>query len=310
MASAAPIKNIIVLGATGNIGIPIVKALVNHPARYNVTAVTRDKAKASPFPMQATVEESDLSDDSLRSIFLGQDAIVSCVATPLLLRQKAIIDIAIESGVRRFLPSEFGMDSGNPNASIYLPVVGQKNQVTDYLKAKEDKISWTAVIVGAFFDWSLRMQNPLGWNIPEAKAMVYDTGDYEYEATNLDKIGEAVAAILAPEHERKTTNEYVYVNSFTITQNQVLAALEEASGKKFDVTKDTSQGTRERALEIQKKEPGSGLAVFMLIVASFFGQGAINEYSKNTTSGLWNDRLGLREESLEETVRNEVARWK
>ena len=143
------IKNIIVLGATGNSGLPIIKALVEHPAKFVVTAVTRDKTKAQ-FPTPVKVIESDLSPESLREIFKGQDAIVSCVAAPLVPYQDEIVNAAIDCGVSRFLPSEFGIDSANPSAREYLPSIGKKNEVIDYLKTKEDKISWTAVIVGSF----------------------------------------------------------------------------------------------------------------------------------------------------------------
>jgi nucleoside-diphosphate-sugar epimerase len=305
MASTTPIKNVLVLGSTGNIGSPIVHALVKHPARYNVTAVTRDTSKAS-FPPGVKVVASDLSNESLQAIFKGQDAIVSCVPGPATLRQKEMIDIAISLGVRRFLPSEFGMNSAHPEAAKHVPGIGPKVEVTEYLKSKEDQISWTAVIVGSFLDWSLRMRNPVNWNIPDRTVLRYNGGDYDAEFTNLDKIGEAVAAILSPEHESETANQFVNVNSFTTTQNHILSLLEAETGEKFKVTDKTTDEAREEASKILRETPGNIMGVFMQIAAAFYGEPGLNQYSKNTKSGLWNDRLGLREESLEETVRAAV----
>ncbi|KAK3048235.1 hypothetical protein LTR09_010396 [Extremus antarcticus] len=311
MPSQTPIKNVVVLGATGNIGLPIVKALVNHRNHYSVTAVTRNAAKSkSLFPPQVKVAESDLSPSSLRTLFQDQDAVVSCVTSNSIATQKSIIDVALESGIRRFIPSEFGMDSGNPAAADLIPLIATKVPLTEYLKANQDQMSWTAIITGMFFDWALRNPFPLAYDIPNRKAVVYDSGEYEHECTNIDKIGEAVAALLSPEHEEETANEFVYVNSFTATQNKVVAAIEEAMGEKMEVTRDTSLGLRERMLGAREKDPNDPITGLGLIVASFFGVGGLNEYSKNTKSRLWNVRLGLREEFLEETVREEVAKWK
>lgn len=307
MATERPIKYVVVLGATGNIGKPIVDALVNHPNRFIVTAVTRDKSKASPFASQVKIAESDLSDDSLRTIFRGQDAVISCAATAALPNQIKWVDIAIESGVQRFLPSEFGMDSAHPNATTYLPLLGVKTKVIDHLKANQEKISWTAIITGMFFDWALQIPIPGSWNIAQRRATIYDGGNYEGEWTNVGRIGEAVAAALSPEHVAETANEYVYINSFTITQNQVLAALEKSTGQKFEVTEDTTAGLRERLLERRKKDPSDFAAAMGLIVASAYGQGEMNEYSKYVEGGLWNKRLGLGEESMEQTVRDIVG---
>lgn len=70
---------------------------------------------------------------------------------------------------------------------------------------------------------------------------VFDGGDVPYEASNLAQIGRAVAAILSPDHFEKTSNQYVYINSFTLTQNSVIKALEKATGSKFKVTHMSSE---------------------------------------------------------------------
>ncbi|KAK5171464.1 uncharacterized protein LTR77_004609 [Saxophila tyrrhenica] len=308
MASRTPITNVVVLGATGNIGVPIVHALLAHPHPYTITAVTRSPATAaSLFPSQVKIASSDLSRPSLHSILQGQDAIISCVTSGSVTTQRDIIDVAIECGARRFLPSEFGMDSAHPNAAAMIPLLAAKVPIIEYLQQNQHAISWTAVITGMFFDWALRNPFPLAYDIPRRSVTVYDTGDYAHECTNLAKIGEAVAAVLSPEHEAETRNQFVYVNSFTTTQNAVLAALESASGEKFEVARDMTKGLRERMVVARDKDARDPVAGLGLIVASFFGEGGLNEYSRK---GLWNERLGLKEEVMEETVREEVGSWR
>ena len=143
-----------------------------------------------------------------------------------------------------------------------------------------------------------------GWDIQNRKATIYDGGETEFEATNVRKIGDAVAAVLSQEHEAATANQNIYVNSFTLTQNQVLAVLEQVSGQKYEVEKDTTAGLRQRSLERLRTDSNDFLAFVGTIVASLYGQGGFNNYSKDVNGGLWNQRLGLTDESLEDTIRS------
>lgn len=55
--------------------------------------------------------------------------------------------------MKRFFPSEFGSDTTTQLALDYFPGWGPKVEIRDYLKSKEDKIEWTVVFNGFFFDW-------------------------------------------------------------------------------------------------------------------------------------------------------------
>lgn len=70
--------------------------------------------------------------------------------------QTAFIDAAIEAGVKRVYPSEFGFDYTRPENSTS-PIFKSKIETQKYLrdKAKEGKISYTIFTVGAFLDWSI-----------------------------------------------------------------------------------------------------------------------------------------------------------
>ena len=80
------------------------------------------------------------------------------------------------------------------------------------------------------------------------------------------------------------------------------------SGRKIEVKEDTIAGLRQRSLERQREDPKDLAAALCTIVASVFRHGGINYYSKNASGGLWNERLGLRKESLEESIREVLER--
>lgn len=66
-----------------------------------------------------------------------------------------VIDIAIEAGVKRIYPSEFGIDLSDP--ANQTPALGEKMKIEEHLvqKAKEGKVSYTFFITGPFLDWGI-----------------------------------------------------------------------------------------------------------------------------------------------------------
>ena len=109
----------------------------------------------------------------------------------------------------------------------------------------------------------------------------------------------------------KTSNQYVYVHSFTTTQREVLALLEEATGKGFVVTDMTLDELAARGNARLQKGPTSPefFDGFVDIVsASQYGYGGLNAFSRQAE--VWNSRLGLPVEGAGETVRSVVGKMK
>jgi len=151
-----PIENEIVankLQATGNLGPAVVKALLD--AGFTVTALTRIDSTSTVLP-GAKVHKTDYSSpDSIAEAFKGQDAVVSTIATAALRQQQAVVDAAVKAGVKRFIPSEFGMDTTTITGGAK-KILGAKIALQGVLaKAAEEHehFSWTGISTGMFFDW-------------------------------------------------------------------------------------------------------------------------------------------------------------
>jgi hypothetical protein len=94
--------------------------------------------------------------DSLKSAFDGQDAVVSVVATLAVPGQKTAVDAAVAAGVKRFIPSEFGINTRKLEGKTIGKILASKIGIVDYLdeKAKENpSFTWTGLSTGLFFDW-------------------------------------------------------------------------------------------------------------------------------------------------------------
>lgn len=123
---------------------------------FHVTAITRESS-SSTFPSEVVVQKVDYdSPDSLKAAFAGQDAVVSTITTTAVNGQKAIVDAALAAGVKRFIPSEFGINTRILSGQEIGKILNGKIATVDYLQEKAGEnpnFTWTGLSTGIFFDW-------------------------------------------------------------------------------------------------------------------------------------------------------------
>jgi uncharacterized protein YbjT (DUF2867 family) len=236
------------------------------------------------------------SQDSLTAAFKGQDAVLSFVGAQGFTEQQQLIDAAIGAGVKRFIPSEYGSNTCDERVLAQVPIFAPKVNTVKYLQSKEDQISWTTVITGAFFDWGLQV-GFLGFDIASKTATLIDDGKPTWSTTTLAQIARAVVKIL--EKPDLTKNQYVYISSFQTSQRAILDAVEKITGQKWTVkSEDTGKGLLESGNAKLQKGDFSG--AYDLIKGSALGAGDLGNLE---SAGLWNDKLGLPKEDFEATIK-------
>lgn len=245
------IRNVVVFAAGGGLGRAFVEALQREG--FNVSAVTRPTNSIS-YGSNVTMHRCEYDDfDSLVAIFRGQDAVVSTTGTFAAKYQLTAINAAAAAGVRRFLPSEYGGNTSLIGVTSYPPFAVEKKTMVEHLRTKESQgLTWTALCVGIFFSWVLEEgKGSLGWDIDKGEVTIYDSGNQEFDTSTVDQVARAAIAILRNLEE--TENTYVFINSFTSTQNQTLSALERIQGKSYKVSHDSWSAARSRGLEALEK---------------------------------------------------------
>jgi hypothetical protein len=96
--------------------------------------------------------------DELVPLFKHQDAVVVSIRHASNALQIGMIDAAVEAGIKRFIPSDFGSVAENSEATDLDPRKGDCERIIDYLRSKESSgMTWTAVITGLFFDLYVRI---------------------------------------------------------------------------------------------------------------------------------------------------------
>ncbi|KAJ4306801.1 hypothetical protein N0V88_000168 [Collariella sp. IMI 366227] len=266
-----PFKNILLIGATGSIGRYILSALLAEPS-LTITILRRaspsSSSTATPNIRTITIPDTYPTAD-LTAAFRGQDAIISCLTTLSTHNQFRFIDAAIAAGVRRYVPSEYGLNNMRPDAQALNNTFRDKGAVQAYLreKAAEGKIEWMSC---------------------------HDGGEYG--------VGSGEGGLVRIPEETRNVN--VLISEFVTTQKELLMEIERQLGEKLAVTEVDG---RKRIAEMQAKaKEGDVMAAMGLIEAGFITGRYGGNLEKE--GELFNDRLGLENHTLEDVVADALAK--
>lgn len=289
------IKNVCLLGANGTVGPMVLDALVKDG--FNVTVLKRSSSKSPtnyPPGVQVATVDDDFAVQDLVPIFTHQDAVVVTIKGTQVDIQKRLADAAVQAGVKRFIPADFGScDSSSPRAQDCVPLFANKTELRAYLSslARDNKgFSWSSVVCGHFFDWSVEFLHV--W--PQERRMdMVKPGDLRASYSTLARVGEATSRILQRPDE--TANRVLFVQSFCVTQVAIRQAFEKASGDTYDVRwLEAEAYEREQKA---KRDEGDKEAIENLV------------WMLGAVEGNWEEReefamrvLGLENEDLEEAV--------
>ncbi|KAI0014120.1 oxidoreductase CipA-like protein [Xylariaceae sp. FL0662B] len=285
-----PSTRIALAGATGNLGGPILEALLG--AEFYVTVLSRIGGNSSRLRphVNLTIKEVDFNCvESLTAALRAAEVVVSCLATAAIGSQNPLIDASVAAGARRFIPAEFGMDSQNPLCAR-LPVGAPKVATQAYLLEKsraDPRFTYTAIANGLFLDWCLGT----GIILDPARrtATLYNGGDVPFSTTLLADVTKAVLGVIR--HPAETANRAVYVHSALVTQNQLIRYAMDKDGREWDtVVKDTEEVRRESLAELAKG-PHGDVDAAMLGFCICAGWGP--DYGCDFSGHLDNELLGV-----------------
>jgi hypothetical protein len=208
--------------------------------------------------------------------------------------------------VRGFIPADFGScDSSSPRALELVPLYRAKKAVRECLvelagKGSSDGsgFSWTSLVCGHFFDFGLK-SGLLQFDLAARPARIFDGGDVRWSATTLDTIGTAVVRVL--QRGEATRNGMLSIQSFCVSQNQVLAVLERVvAGGTWEVEHvDSDEFIRSFKGKLDEGDPEAQKELVSVL--------GMVDADWERKEGFANELLGLQDEDLERVVRKVVA---
>jgi uncharacterized protein YbjT (DUF2867 family) len=306
-----PLKNILILGAAGSVGTPILTALLASPT-LTTTILTRATSRAKLPPNVPTITISDAYTlEELTHSFKGQDAVVSAINTTAATQDDLafrIVDAALAAGVKRLIPSEFGTNNLDPRAADLVPVYALKGQMLRYLIARAEEsdgaLTWTSIACGSWLDWGLdaaRSGSFLGIDVKGRRATIWDSGSARFSVTTAENTGLAVARVL--QRPELTANKQVFLSDFVTSPREIVERLESLSGEAFAVEEKSSEPAIREARE--RFEKGEFEATYPLLALSFVGDVDVG-YDFEKEQKVWNEVLGLPARTLDEVVEGAI----
>ncbi|KAF4462099.1 isoflavone reductase family [Fusarium albosuccineum] len=291
----ASLNNVLLIGAGGNLGVPVLNAFLD--SSYKVSVLSR-KESTSTFPDGVPVFKADYNDlSSVKAAMEGQDVVICIVSGIAAGDQQVFIDAAVSAGVQRFFPSEFGPYPLEPGFAELNPwVLPHKISTVEYLRSKESQMSWTSLVTGGFFDWAMKV-GFFKFDLATKTVTLIDDGTSVFTATTLSTVGKALIACL--NHAEETKNQYVLISSFNVSQRDILEVVERVDSQRWNVEHVTSDWIIARGRS--RLAAGDFAGIKDLTRGGAFGKPAMGDLRPH---GLWNDKLGLPKEDLEQAVRD------
>lgn len=304
--SSEDLKKVCLVGANGNVGAPILAALVA-AGDFDVTVLRRSNS-ASSAP-QANVKDAvvapEFNLEDLTEAFKGQDAVISSFPLSDVNQHLRLVEAAFRAGVRRFIPADFGScDAASPWAQETLKLYRDKTMVREKVEklaassaSDGGHFTWTAIVCGHFFDYGLR-SGLLHFDLDKKVAQTLDGGNVKASASTLARVAEATVKVL--QKPEQTKNRPLYVQSFCLTQLELLSALEKATDSKW--TTEDLDSKSFLAKEKAKVDAGDHAAIEEVV----FVIGQLEADWRNKEDFAM-DLLGLEDENLDDVLTQVLA---
>lgn len=221
-----------------------------------------------------------------------------------------IVQAAAKAGVPYIMPNAYGGD--------VIPAKRDEDLALGPIaKMQRDEIErlgmqWVCVCCGFWYDYSLaRGPARYGFDLERRAVTLYDDGNTKISTTTLPQVGRAVAAVaglkLLPQDAGDKAPTFsawlgraIYVKSFVVSQNDMLASVKRVTGTTdadWTVTKeDVRVRFAEGKAQVQKGDM-SGYAK-MLYARAFYPEDATDISAKAE-----NELLGLPVENLDDETR-------
>ncbi|KAI4760324.1 NAD(P)-binding protein [Aureobasidium sp. EXF-3400] len=292
------IKNVAILGASGNFGTPITSALL--AANFNLTIITRTTSTTSHPPSIPTLR-IDYTLSSLTTAFANQDAVICVVGPGGISLQKTFIDAAVAAGVSRFIIDDFGWGLTTKGFAEFSAIHAQRREGWDHARSEAEEVegfTWTGLSTGNPIDWAMKKFPMMGFDVQNHSAIIYDSGTEHFTGTTLQGIGQAVVGTLL--NPSATANRFLRVQSICTTQNELLAAFEKATGEQWKVERQKSYDLIQSGKD--DFETGAGMWRLKLAVATLYDVGQSRGMVAATRDESDAELLGVKDESAEEIV--------
>jgi uncharacterized protein YbjT (DUF2867 family) len=257
----------LIVGATGHLGQEMVKACA--AAGNAIHALVRPETKKDATKMKAlqaakaTIHEGDLKRyDSLLAACQAVDNVVSTVGGMEIGEEPNLIKAVKEAGVKRFVPSDFGLDPAatGPNSCVLFDAQAMMHETI-----KQASIPYTFVHANGFFSYWIRTLGDLTKlmedTLPPAEVNIYGDGTVKGSFASIADIATVTARAL---NDPKMRNQEVRIIANTLTQNELVDLWQKQSSRIVKKTRVSAQDLEKIIASSTTPEQGMMLVLAQL----------------------------------------------
>ncbi|KAM0439168.1 hypothetical protein ACHAQK_006272 [Fusarium lateritium] len=302
-------RKIAIIGASGQVGSPTLKALLAQGI-HTITAVQRAES-TSTFPQEVLVKSGDLADESfLVGAFQGQDVVVLMPPLPHITSiQEPAVRAAAQAGVPYVFPAEFGPDPFATRLIEENKLLQDKKQIRDLIE-ELGVSSWISISVGPFLDMNIK-SGLWGIDIENRKATIWSGATGKVNTSSVAHTGQATAAVLSlPDAElSQYKNKAFYMPSLHLTQQELLKAVQDATDttvKDWDVKhQDIQDAIKDCNSKIQQKDD---MAPFVKFFLTHSQENSGGDFQRKVVASevAKLHKLGLEDETLESLLKSSL----
>jgi hypothetical protein len=304
-------KNVALVGVNSRIGPAILDALLASDEKSHIYLFLRPSSKPPPvqdprIKVITLPDPASLHDLTKTLESHAIEYIVSALSPAQLELQKLLADASIAAGVTRYILADYGScRSDDPYILDLLPNFRKKREIREHcMRLVEDQkqeghsgFSWTSIFTGHFFDYGLDTEL-LGLDIKGKKGILFDDGTDHWSTSTTAQIGRAVAAVIESEERLDATrNKVLLIQSFRVTQRQVLDIVNRllGEGKGLNVKSVPSREFVKERIEGAAKGEYEAVEEMVAVLG-------LKRSDWKGDAGLANEILGLAEEDLEDVI--------
>lgn len=286
-------------------------------SKFTVTAISRPDSK-SVLPEGIKVARASTDDHAaLVSALKGQDALIITLAvTAPPDTSEKLIRAAADAGVAYLLPNEWGPDTQVEDVVRDVPSFAKGPEARKLIQ-QLGVSQCLSVSTGFWYEWSLAIPASFGFDFSSQTATFFDDGSTPLSTSTWPQVGRAVAALLSlpikaegGDSERcleHFKDGHVYVNSFTLTQADMLASVLRVTGDKPEDWTVTREPARERySKACEAVQNGERIAYVRQMYTRIFFDDGNGNFEK--TRGVANGILDLPREDLDEATARAIER--
>ncbi|THY75332.1 NAD(P)-binding protein [Aureobasidium pullulans] len=313
------LKNIVWVG-TGPMGLPMLER-ITATGKFNIKLLVRNQISSYaniPKGVQSIHQVNYYDHKSLVEHLKGQDIVIVFTSfvpgNELDRKQIALVNAAIDAGVKYFIPSEWAPDTAGRMGSVQdghgptLPtdmVLAPKRVTHNYLlcRAAEKKLNFCVIYPGVLFE--LGFANGIfGFDFNNKTACLPDNGINPFPATTLDTLSKVVISLF--ENPSLISNKFYHVADGVLTQQDVFHVVEKETGVSWARTSYSTSEVRKAALANMEKGVYGPTEYMHSLMTPFFGGLQVWRHLDNQELKVRNGEVDIREEVVQ-LVRKQLA---